>query len=610
MKRKVSLVLIFLMIFSIIAPMEILATNDIQGHWAEEEIQVAIRNKVVQGYPDGTFRPDDFVSGAEFIKMLIKNLYLGLEDGKEIWYEPYISKAKETLSLDVLKLDYTKKINRKDMAFLLAKAGEIKNRKTKDTNINFSDVKENYVSEAVKMGLLEGYPDGTFRPEKLLTRAEAIVVLERLDKEVNDNSIVGIDNKNNEKPKKAINAQYNKGCEVKIYDEKGDYVRFSYNTEAEPIIYDENTTVYKDAYPDTDVIFLEADNKVKEKFRIKNKLEEALEIEMTIDTNLQFSSTDTKLTFFKDTDVGIRKVYQTEPLFMENKGGDRSYDVKYEKISDNTFKIKIDNEWLDKQKEKDYPVIVDPTFGYYGGSSFIRISDLGKWDSIMLPNGSSYDLAEIDLSKNRATLEPLSDKAEALIADVWRDIRVGSHGLRADTKIVARLNGPRYIVSVDNSGVLKARDLYEGAFVTGKDTSDCTEVESISYETLKLEQEVRHYDFPNGAISGTKSLRGDARARCIIRTTTIWGDQDDDLFIQYAIGEPIDEDNPEPKNYAADSVLYFEEGERLEFRGMHLEKRDGIYFTEVKDPELKRPLRFIIERYTMPENIGDINLKP
>ena len=44
--------------------------NDIGGHWAAAEIQQAVSTGYVQGYPDGTFRPDAGVTRAEFVTML------------------------------------------------------------------------------------------------------------------------------------------------------------------------------------------------------------------------------------------------------------------------------------------------------------------------------------------------------------------------------------------------------------------------------------------------------------------------------------------------------------------------------------------------------------
>ena len=45
--------------------------SDIQGHWAQKEIEAAVREGWVDGYPDGTFRPEATITQAEFTKMLL-----------------------------------------------------------------------------------------------------------------------------------------------------------------------------------------------------------------------------------------------------------------------------------------------------------------------------------------------------------------------------------------------------------------------------------------------------------------------------------------------------------------------------------------------------------
>lgn len=54
------------------------ALKDIQNHWAKATIQWGVTNKIVTGYPDGTFKPNKYVTEAEFLTMLI-SAYTRLE---------------------------------------------------------------------------------------------------------------------------------------------------------------------------------------------------------------------------------------------------------------------------------------------------------------------------------------------------------------------------------------------------------------------------------------------------------------------------------------------------------------------------------------------------
>lgn len=48
------------------------AFSDLSGHWAAGPVADAVAAGYVNGYPDGTFRPDANVTRAEFVKLLVK----------------------------------------------------------------------------------------------------------------------------------------------------------------------------------------------------------------------------------------------------------------------------------------------------------------------------------------------------------------------------------------------------------------------------------------------------------------------------------------------------------------------------------------------------------
>ena len=65
--------------------------SDISGHWAEEEIERAASLGWLTGYPDGTFRPDQYITRAEAMTVINRVLCRmpegesGLLDGMKIW---------------------------------------------------------------------------------------------------------------------------------------------------------------------------------------------------------------------------------------------------------------------------------------------------------------------------------------------------------------------------------------------------------------------------------------------------------------------------------------------------------------------------------------------
>ena len=56
------------------------ALTDISGHWAGKNITELAALRVVSGYPDGTFRPDNRITRSEFTVILVKAFLPGMAD--------------------------------------------------------------------------------------------------------------------------------------------------------------------------------------------------------------------------------------------------------------------------------------------------------------------------------------------------------------------------------------------------------------------------------------------------------------------------------------------------------------------------------------------------
>jgi photosystem II stability/assembly factor-like uncharacterized protein len=103
------------------------------GYWAHDEIMSLVTTGVINGYPDGTFKPENPVTRAEFAKMAL--LSLG--------YTQVYPASPSFPDLDPTAWYY------------------------------------GYVEGAVKNGLVQGYPDGTFQPQGHITMAEILTVIMR-----------------------------------------------------------------------------------------------------------------------------------------------------------------------------------------------------------------------------------------------------------------------------------------------------------------------------------------------------------------------------------------------------------------------------------------------
>lgn len=222
--------------------------SDVQGHWAQKEIETAIATGWVDGYPDGTFRPEKTITRAEFTKMLLEAIHLTpdselvtwmrdyakekVRNPSEFWlsYQKYMPKLYDMsdhwlttqgwtdaalYSGMVVPSDYNgknfrpeKEIVRYEIALMTDRAlGLVYPASQYDgealpfaDNADILDWMKGYVSEAVKAGVLSGYPDNTFRPNKTSTRAEAVVMVQRMLDEMEQ----GLDNT----PVETVRVQY------------------------------------------------------------------------------------------------------------------------------------------------------------------------------------------------------------------------------------------------------------------------------------------------------------------------------------------------------------------------------------------------------------------
>ncbi|MED0676915.1 S-layer homology domain-containing protein [Aneurinibacillus thermoaerophilus] len=138
-------------------------------HWAYNTIQWGTSQKVVTGYPDGTFKPGNRVSEAEFLAMLI-NSFQKVEKTADRWDSGYYSFAQKmnwpTYGAEVEEAR-SWKINRQRVAEIVAGAN----------GVNYTG--ENAVKYLLGKGLAVGkYPGEisveSYRPGDLLTRAEAV----------------------------------------------------------------------------------------------------------------------------------------------------------------------------------------------------------------------------------------------------------------------------------------------------------------------------------------------------------------------------------------------------------------------------------------------------
>lgn len=148
----------------------------------------------VQGYPNGTVKPAGNITRAETAAILFRLMddasrktYYSTKSGfRDVasgsWYNTYVATLNNAGVITDSSNGYfrpNEAITRAELAAMLAKFSE-----TTGAANYFNDVSAKYwaanaIAICAKLGWITGYPDGTFRPDKNVTRAELMAMINR-----------------------------------------------------------------------------------------------------------------------------------------------------------------------------------------------------------------------------------------------------------------------------------------------------------------------------------------------------------------------------------------------------------------------------------------------
>lgn len=157
----------------------------------------------LNGYPDGSFMPDNAITRAEaaaiFARIdgidLNKSYAMNFNDtDANAWYAPYVGYMQQTGILQGYpegNFNPGEAITRAEFATLVAKYKNLRNKQ----GANFTDVAAEYwaagyIAAVQESGWVVGYNDGTFRPTNNITRAEVVqIVNNMLDRQIDVESL-------------------------------------------------------------------------------------------------------------------------------------------------------------------------------------------------------------------------------------------------------------------------------------------------------------------------------------------------------------------------------------------------------------------------------------
>lgn len=163
-----------------------------ESDWYASTVKKLVDLGGINGYPDGSFKPNNQITRAEFTKILVSALgHEDLRPTSSHWGSGYVDKAVElNLITKGEMINLNGVISRKEMAKMVANSLDYKgeshvtNRSEYKSQIkDYSKINRNYqdyVLKAYTKGIITGYPDGTFGGDRGLTRAEASTVIMRV----------------------------------------------------------------------------------------------------------------------------------------------------------------------------------------------------------------------------------------------------------------------------------------------------------------------------------------------------------------------------------------------------------------------------------------------
>ncbi len=201
MKRPLSILLVVCMVIALLAGSAYAVNRyfeDAKGHWAEEAIQILTDKGVISGYPDGLAHPDAIITRGEFAALIARTMELPEPNESEVtirftdiaghWSEQYVEAL--IIAGIIQKDDFGTKflpdepITRMEIIRMLVRAiGKGDHDVSCPCVTGFSDDDgladgdKACICTGKKYGIVDGYPDGTVKPDGKATRAEAFEML-------------------------------------------------------------------------------------------------------------------------------------------------------------------------------------------------------------------------------------------------------------------------------------------------------------------------------------------------------------------------------------------------------------------------------------------------
>lgn len=192
-KKMLALMLSMMMIFSLFVPaLAATYSTDYDNHWAKSTIENALSDKIIKGYPNGDFKPDNNITRAEFFTLINKSFNftdvstINYTDAPaDAWYYQDLAKAKVAgyaLGYPDGSIRPNLYISRQEVALILSRLKPLTQGSAMAPFIDAAAIapwSKSEVNLVRGANIMIGYPDGSFKPVANIKRAEALVAVKK-----------------------------------------------------------------------------------------------------------------------------------------------------------------------------------------------------------------------------------------------------------------------------------------------------------------------------------------------------------------------------------------------------------------------------------------------
>lgn len=174
--------------------------TDYTGHWAQEAISEWVSLGIIKGYEDGTVRPSQPITRAELAALISRvfnlnynNNAVSYDDVTEgMWYKEAVEEVASSKLMNDFDNEFrpNQVATREEAAYAIAHAYHISGGEGKafvDSD-QISEWAKDEVEALIASGYLQGRTDGTLAPKDSLTRADFVMMLDKITAKLYQNA--------------------------------------------------------------------------------------------------------------------------------------------------------------------------------------------------------------------------------------------------------------------------------------------------------------------------------------------------------------------------------------------------------------------------------------